>query len=197
MTRKEQFYKVYQAWGDMKYKCNNPNCKVYRKFGGSGITYAKAWEDYDNFRADMLPGYLKLIEAGVPSKKITLGRIDPSKEFTKENCKWMSPFEQTIALNPQQLNFIVAMGTDNIKRVFPSLKSMANYFNFSRTGASNALKRKTYCIKNVVFNPISRENYEKALMDPKFLNNLEITYNKETFKRNIAKIIAALTSTEK
>lgn len=186
--KKEQYYKVYQAWGDMKYKCKNPKCKTYPKFGGSGISYSPEWEDYSKFREDMLPQFLELFEQGINPRKITLGRIDASKDFSASNCKWITPFEQTLVLNPQFVNFIVAIGPDEVKRVFPSLKDMANFYGVTRTGASNALHRGTNYIKDIRFSTISKEDYEKALEDSSFLNSLSVSYNREAFLKNYKRI---------
>lgn len=182
--KKEQYYKVYQAWGDMKYKCNNPKCKTYPKFGGSGIGYSKEWENYDTFRADVLPEFLELFEKGIPPKKITLGRIDPNKDFSATNFKWISPFEQAVSLNPQQLNFVVAQRVGENKKVFPSLKDMAEFYGVARTGASNALHKGTNYVKNIIFSVISKEEYLKALEDEIYLNLLDIKYDKNAYERN-------------
>jgi len=72
---------TYNIWAMMKTRCTNKDDLSYPPVGGKGIGYCKRWQKYENFLIDM---------GRQPFKKACLGRIDRTKDYSKENCMWMS-----------------------------------------------------------------------------------------------------------
>ena len=76
--------KTYIAWQTMHRRCYNPNTLDFKNYGERGISVAEDWHKFENFLRDM---------GNVPAGK-TLERLDNSKNYSKDNCKWASRTEQ-------------------------------------------------------------------------------------------------------
>lgn len=77
--------RIYRIWGDMKIRCDNPENKSYVTYGGRGITYQSSWSEFENFLEDMQEGY---------DDNLTLDRINPNGDYSKDNCQWVTKQEQ-------------------------------------------------------------------------------------------------------
>ena len=74
----------YKIWSNMKGRCQNPNDDAYDRYGGRGITCCERWEKFENFFEDM----------GNRPKGTSLDRIENSKGYSKDNCRWATSTEQ-------------------------------------------------------------------------------------------------------
>lgn len=74
-----RYTRQYDVWRGMKRRCDNPKSKDYIFYGGKGITYDQKWKTFEGFWEDMQEGY---------SDDLELDRIDTSKNYCKENCRW-------------------------------------------------------------------------------------------------------------
>lgn len=68
----------YNAWVNMRQRCNSSTHPAYYRFGGRGIKIDPRWDDYNNFKSDM---------GDCPPGK-QLCRYDRDKNFCKNNCFW-------------------------------------------------------------------------------------------------------------
>lgn len=71
---------MYTAWANMKARCTNPKSSSYVNYGGKGITYPDNWETFKGFFNDMGFSY---------KEGLSIDRIDPNKDYSKENCQWI------------------------------------------------------------------------------------------------------------
>jgi hypothetical protein len=69
------------VWKNMHSRCSNPNRASYKYYGGSGITVCPEWKSLAQFIADM---------GTRPSLSHELDRIDNTKGYSKDNCRWIS-----------------------------------------------------------------------------------------------------------
>lgn len=83
-THGERNSRTYSSWSSMRDRCLNTNSKDYPRWGGRGITVCDRWNDFSNFIADM----------GERPEGTTLDRIDGSKGYSPDNCRWATPKQQ-------------------------------------------------------------------------------------------------------
>lgn len=78
---------AYKSWSSMLLRCYNPKNDNYRFYGEKGVSVCDRWRgSFDLFLEDMGPRM---------SRDLTLDRIDGSKGYYPENCKWSTKAEQS------------------------------------------------------------------------------------------------------
>lgn len=85
--------KFYLMWLNIKARCNNPNHKSYKNYGGRGITYDPAWEDFEGFKEDMYFKYLYAIKQ-MKIKDPSIERKDVNDDYHFENCIFIRRYDQ-------------------------------------------------------------------------------------------------------
>lgn len=69
----------WRIWEGMRRRCREVSHKDYPRYGGAGVDYNDSWNDFSVFWNDMENGY---------DDNLTLDRIDGTKGYSKENCRW-------------------------------------------------------------------------------------------------------------
>lgn len=75
----------YIVWKGMRQRCNDPNHKNYKDYGGRGIKVCKRWDRFEVFYKDMGPR---------PSPKHSIDRENNLGHYTPRNCYWATVVEQ-------------------------------------------------------------------------------------------------------
>lgn len=78
--------RLYREWAGIIYRCTNPKCSSYDRYGAKGVTFCEEWRKFEPFMEWALAnGY---------ADDLTIDRIDMSKGYEPSNCRWVSVREQ-------------------------------------------------------------------------------------------------------
>jgi hypothetical protein len=78
--------RLYATWESMKRRCNNPNAKSYKHYGGRGICVCGQWNRFEAFAQ-------WAVENGY-SDELTIERIDTDGNYEPSNCCWKTQKDQ-------------------------------------------------------------------------------------------------------
>lgn len=76
--------RLFWIWSAMRQRCNNPNDKGFKNYGGRGIKVCKEWGAFANFLRDMGPR---------PAGGM-LDRTNNDGNYEPGNCRWTTRKEQ-------------------------------------------------------------------------------------------------------
>ena len=80
------YTRIYRIWHGIKARCGNKNSKIYRYYGGKGVTLCEEWHDFMNFyNWAMGNGY---------ADDLTIDRIDLNGNYEPSNCRWVDKYTQ-------------------------------------------------------------------------------------------------------
>lgn len=78
------FTPTYHSWVGMVQRCTNQRHASWPGYGGRGITVCERWMTFANFLADM----------GVKPPRTSIDRLDNSKGYSPDNCRWSTTRQQ-------------------------------------------------------------------------------------------------------
>jgi hypothetical protein len=94
---------------NMKERCCNPNCKNYKNYGGKGITVCEEWlnKEIVSKGHKMTKGWIAFRDWALSNgyrDDLTIDRIDATKGYSPDNCRWVS---QKVQQNNRSNNRLV------------------------------------------------------------------------------------------
>lgn len=123
---------TYKTWIMMKSRCYDQNNESYPYYGAVGINVCDEWRaSFENFLKDM----------GVRPKGMTIDRIDNSRGYSKNNCRWQTPKQQA---NNRSSNVMVYLNGNKL-----TVQDYSKLINLSDSGARFRLKKEFKRIGNV------------------------------------------------
>lgn len=95
---------LYRCWGGIKQRCYNPNCRTFYKYGAKGITMCEEWKnDFAKFAEWAINNGYRCEKNG-RFNILTIDRIDSTKGYCPENCRWATYSEQNTHLATLKTN---------------------------------------------------------------------------------------------
>jgi hypothetical protein len=77
---------LYRRWKSMRERCGNPNAQNYKFYGAKGIRVCEQWQN-------SFPAFKEWALSSGYAPHLELDRIDSSKNYSPENCRWLSKRE--------------------------------------------------------------------------------------------------------
>lgn len=152
----------YATWANMKARCDNPLSDFYHLYGGRGITYTPFWKDFDGFWEDMGGDYFE---------DATIERIDPNKNYCKDNCTWVSAQQQS---RNKTLHISNSTGVNGVHFV-----SRDNAFVAKIATEVGATKRKNFAVKKYGYDEAFRQAVSWRKKQEELLANTEVAYGEK------------------
>lgn len=78
---------LYRVWHHMHQRCYDKKSQRYKNYGEKGIEVCARWHDVAAFVEDMSDSFRPGLQ---------IDRIDNSKGYSKDNCKWSTQDEQQL-----------------------------------------------------------------------------------------------------
>lgn len=137
--------RIYRIWRHMKSRCYNPNVESYPWYGEKGISVCDEWQRFEPFNEwANNNGY---------SRDRSIDRIDNSKGYCPENCRWSTDKEQArnttrTTCDEEMVKQIRTMFSNGVRN-----KDIADLFGISRACVSDVVYHKTWAEKERIYAP--------------------------------------------
>lgn len=79
---------LYMTWHGMIARCYKPKAVSYRNYGGRGISVCDEWRGDNGLQTF-------ITDMGARPRGHTLERVSGNKPYSKANCRWATPKEQS------------------------------------------------------------------------------------------------------
>lgn len=119
-------------------RCNNPNNKRYKHYGGNGVTYDDKWNTFQGFLDDVdsIEGWdeNKFMNGELQLDKDI--KVKGNKYYSKDNCMWVAP-ETNIRVRPNYMKRYIALSPDNEYFIVDNMTAFCKEHNLTCEGFRN------------------------------------------------------------
>lgn len=136
--KSSKYNNLFGIWAGMRDRCNRETNQDYKYYGGKGIRVDFIWDDYLEFkRWSIINGY-------EPNKNLQIDRIDSNKNYSPNNCRWVSPRinqrnRECIKLSIEKALEIISLLDNGF-----SVSEIARMFNVHKDTIRDIKKGKTW-----------------------------------------------------
>lgn len=134
---KQQDKRFYQIWSDMRKRTTNPNSNEWNNYGGRGIS-SEDYKYFIDFYDDFYNSYCQHKEK-YGEKDTTIDRINPNKNYTKDNIRWATRVEQQNNTR-DQLRIFVGISPNGEKVEFNNIKQFSEKYNLPKENVSAVIR---------------------------------------------------------
>ena len=136
---------TYRSWDKMMQRCYNQSAHEYRFYGAKGISVCDKWHDFANFLSDM---------GERPSARYSIDRIDPSGNYSADNCRWATA--KTQANNTTRNIYYTYNGERK------SIAELADIAGIKYDTMFYRLQKYGWTLEHAMTIPVSRSNSRKG-----------------------------------
>lgn len=141
--------RFYRIWAKMRNRCNNPNESTFKYYGGKGIKVCERWADFSLFFNDMNPSYEEHVKK-YGEKNTTLDRIDNSKDYEPNNCRWAT---RSVQSNNKSTNKIIEYNGES-----HNLTEWSKILGIARDVLQWRIYRGNWSIEKTLTTPVKRRD---------------------------------------
>ena len=144
-THRESHTRLYSIYHNMHKRCEKENAPNYHRYGGDGVFVCDDWKTYECFSSwAHNNGY---------EDHLTLDRIDGSKGYSPDNCRWATYREQ--ALNMKSNHYISYNGEEL------TVCEWADKLGIKRPTLCARLKKYGWSVERAFTTPVGGANNSK------------------------------------
>jgi len=129
-------FRFHTIWQAMRSRIDSPNNTNYQYYGGRGIK-ADEFILFVDFYDKMHESYLEAVKKYGNESSVSLDRINPNKDYSVENCKWISLDEQK--KNKRNSRWFKAVSPQGEKFIACNKVKFAEKHNLKRVTINSAL----------------------------------------------------------
>lgn len=138
LTTGEYHHPLYQTWVGLRSRCNRPADSNYPFYGAKGVTVCDRWNtSFTAFLEDM---------GERPSSHHSIDRIDGSKGYEPNNCRWASPQRQQRNLSSNRLHWYLGRGWN--------LHELASHAGMDPSTLGSRIRRLGWSVEASVTTPL-------------------------------------------